>query len=293
MRHLRYSGGQFDGVRDVRLAFHAWEVPRARAAIAIVHGLGEHGRRYTDLAERLAAYGFSTFSYDQRGHGISEGRRGHASQFRYLVQDLERFRRTVEGLVDLGTPLFLLGHSMGGLVALRYLEEYDSPFTGSVIISPWLATAVPIPRWKILAASAIEHVLPALPLRSGLNPEHLSRDHNVVQAYRDDPLVHDCVTPRLFNDASRAMGLVMQRGEKLRTPLLFYLAGEDRIVSTLRSNAFARALPARDVTIRIRDSDYHEILNEPGKALVIQEIRDWVAARIPAARRTERGVAAH
>jgi len=283
VKRVRYSGGEFEGVRDVRLAFHAWEVPRARAAVVVVHGLGEHGRRYADLAERFATNGFSTFAYDQRGHGMSEGRRGHVARFRHFVQDLERFRRTVEGLVDFGTPLFLLGHSMGGLVALRHLEEYDAAFHGSIIVSPWLATAVPIPRWKTLAANTIEHLLPAFPLRSGLDPDHLSRDPNVVQAYRDDPLVHDRITPRLFNDASRAMGLAMQRGEKLRTPLLFLLAGQDRIVSTLRSNAFARALPARDVTIRIREDDYHEILNEPGRAIAIQEIRDWIAARIPAA----------
>lgn len=277
---IRRSVGTIVGVRGSRLSYRTWEAANARAALVIVHGLGEHSGRYAEFGERMAGYGISTFAMDVRGHGLSEGRRGHVSSFDVFLQELDRFRREVEGLADFRIPLFLLGHSFGGLIALRYQEEYNTRFDGAIISAPWLATAVHVPRWKVNAAQSLSRLLPALPFRAGIRAEHLSHDPDIVEAYRADPLVHDRITPRLFTELSTAMGLALQRSDRIQEPLLFMVAGDDRLVDTERSLTFARSITAADITIRVYPGYYHEILNEVDRAVIHREIRDWIAARV-------------
>jgi alpha-beta hydrolase superfamily lysophospholipase len=277
---IRRSDGTIVGVRGSRLSYRTWEAANARAALVIVHGFGEHSGRYAEFGERMAGYGISTFAMDVRGHGLSEGRRGHVSSFDVFLQELDRFRREVEGLADFRIPLFLLGHSFGGLIALRYQEEYNTRFDGAIISAPWLATAVHVPRWKVNAAQSLSRLLPALPFRAGIRAEHLSHDPDIVEAYRADPLVHDRITPRLFTELSTAMGLALQRSDRIQEPLLFMVAGEDRLVDTERSLTFARSITAADITIRVYPGYYHEILNEVDRAVIHREIRDWIAARV-------------
>lgn len=277
---VRRNEGSILGVGRVRLQYRTWEVPGARAGIVVVHGLGEHSGRYEGFGARMADYGFSTFAMDLRGHGLSDGRRGHVPTFDALLQDVDRFRREVQGLADVRAPLFVLGHSMGGLIALRYQEEYSNAFHGAIIVSPWLATALPVPRWKITLANLVAPALPALPVHNGIDAGYLSHDPDVVRAYRFDPLVHYRITPRLFVEASRAMGLVLQRADRLTGPLLFLIAGDDRLVDSRKSLQFARQLPADLTTIRHYPGMYHEVLNEVERTLPQRDVRDWIAARI-------------
>jgi lysophospholipase len=273
------STGFFEGVGRLRLHYETWEVPRATAALVVVHGLSEHTGRYETFAERMAARGFSTFCFDLRGHGLSEGRRGHVGRFEMFLQDLDRFRREVQALVDRDRPLYLLGHSMGGLIALRYLQEYDSPFQGAVITSPWLGTIMTVPRWKVLLGAVLERILPALPLRAGVRAQDLSHDPAIVEAYDADPLIHDRITPRLFREVSTAMGLVTQRAGRIGIPLLFLLAGDDRVIDADRVAVLARTMAADDVTLHVLPGQYHEILNEVERESTFALIADWIRER--------------
>lgn len=274
---LQQNHGYFEGVGRLRLHYRTWEVADPEAVIVLVPGLFEHGGRYGELGEFMAAYRFSTFALDLRGHGSSEGRRGHVSRFDVFLQDLDRFRREVQGLVPLGVPVFLLGHSMGGLIGLRYLQEYDPPLAGAILTSPWLATAYPTPRWKVLLGNVLERVLPAFPFSIQLDPADLTGDPARAAAYDEDPQIHSTVTPRMFNEMSSAMDVVFRRADRIRLPMLFLLAGADSVVSTERSVAFARSLPSRYVTVDVLDGLRHEVLQERERALVMAEIRDWIS----------------
>jgi alpha-beta hydrolase superfamily lysophospholipase len=276
----RRSHGSILGVGDVRLAFRACEAVAPKAALVIVHGLGEHSGRYDEFASSMAGSGISSYALDLRGHGQSEGRRGHVPAFDVWLQEVDRFRSEAEGLAGGGVPLFLLGQSMGGLIALRYMEEYPGAFRGAVICSPWLATAMAVPRWKTLLAPVMARFAPALPFPHGLDPDHLSRDPAVAVAYRNDPLAQPSITPRAFAEVAHAMGQVLQRSDRIRAPLLFLMGDADSIVDTDSALRFARSLAAPDVTVRVRPGALHELLHETDRHLVFREIREWVMARV-------------
>ena len=273
---LQANHGYVEGVGRIRLHYRTWEVESPDAALIVVHGMFEHSRRYQELAETLGRSGISTFAIDLRGHGESAGRRGHATRFNILLQDLDRFRREVRGLIDVDTPLFLLGHSLGGLISLRYLEEYEPTFDGAIISAPWLGTAYDVPRWKVLLAHVADRIAPALPFPEQLDVDKLSRDPERVADYRDDPLIHRTITPRMFSEISGAIDLALRRGDRIDVPLMFLLPGDDRIISTDRSLAFARGLEGHRTTIRLLEGFYHEVLQDRGRGAVIAEVRDWI-----------------
>lgn len=277
----RRSHGYMEGVGRLRLHYRAVEVEDPRGALLLAHGLFEHSRRYEEFASFMAGHGFSTFMLDLRGHGSSEGRRGHVRSFDVLLQDLDRFRREVQGLVPLDLPLFLVGHSLGGLIALRYLEEYDLGFTGAVITSPWLGTIVPTPRWQIIAGSLMNHILPAFPFPFRLDPDDLTRDPDRAADYREDRQIHSTITPRLFAETSSAIELALRRGERITVPVLFIIAGADRIVDSERTMAFARGLPADRIDIQLLEDHYHEVLQEPDRTATMALIRDWIQDQLP------------
>lgn len=268
--------GYLEGVGRVRLHYRAWEADAPRAGLILVHGMFEHSRRYQEFGEGMAADRLSTYALDVRGHGASEGRRGHVSRFEILLQDLDRFRREVQGLTPPALPLFLVGHSLGGLIALRYIEEYDAPLAGSVITAPWLGTAVPVPRWQVLMANVLTRILPAFPFPFRLDPAILSHDDQRVADYRDDPEIHGTITPRMFTEISSAIHLALQRGDRIDIPVHFLLAGDDLVVDTARSLAFARSLPERVVTVEVLDGLYHEVLQERDRAAVVAAVRGWI-----------------
>lgn len=274
------SHGYLEGVGRLRLHYQTWETPNPRAALILVPGLADHSGRYERFAVDMAAYGYSTFALDLRGHGQSEGRRGHVRRFDHLLQDLDRFRREVEGLVRIDCPTFLVGHSLGGLIALRYLEEYAVDFAGSVLSAPWLATALDVPHWKVGLARILTRVAPALPQSANIPPQELSRDPAVVEAYESDPLVHGTITPRMFTEVSQAMALVHQRAERITVPLLFLLPGADRVTSTERTRAVARSIEHVDVTVKLFPEAHHELFNEIDRSLVLVELRNWLATRL-------------
>lgn len=277
----RQNHGYVEGVGRIRLHYRSWEADTPRAAVIVIHGLFEHSRRYEEFAGYMSSHGFSTFVPDLRGHGASEGRRGHARSFDILLQDLDRFRREVQGLVPVDLPLFLFGHSLGGLIGLRYLEEYDVGLRGAIMTSPWLGTAMPIPRWQVLAAAVLNRILPAFPFPFKIDPDLLTHDQERSADYRQDPQIHSTITPRLFTETSSGIELALRRGDRIRVPVLFILAGDDRIVDTDRSLAFARSLPSDDIEIEVLDGQYHEVLQEPGRVAIMAKVRGWMADRLP------------
>lgn len=270
--------GVFEGVGGLQLRYRSWAPPTPSAAVLVVHGLADHSGRYDRLARELAEDGLATFALDLRGHGHSEGRRGHAPRFEVLLHEVERFRRRVQETEAGALPQFLLGHSMGGLITLRYLQEYRPPLRGAIVMSPWLRTAVAVPGWKLVLARVLDRLLPALPIPAGIPVEELCGDAGVVAAYRADPLVHGSITPRLFIEAGNAMELAFLHHDRIETPILLLYGEEDRIVDPARIAELGVALEG-DATVHGFAGLRHELFNEPERGRVMETVREWVGRR--------------
>lgn len=276
---FREASGHVDA-EGVRLHYRAWPADRSRAALLVVHGMFEHSRRYRELARVMVGAGVSTYALDLRGHGASGGRRGHVRRFDVFLGDVHRWVEEVGATLPDALPRFMLCHSLGGLIGLRYLEEYDPPFNGAVVTSPWLRLANRVPAWQRGLAAVLDRVFPTIRFPTGLDPALLSHDPERVADYQDDPQIFSTMTPRLWHEVSDAADRLFERSDRIAVPLLMLLAGDDRIVDTSRSMELARSLTAEDVTTRVLTGYYHEVLQETDRVAVMAEILDWMEARL-------------
>lgn len=264
----------------------------ARGTVLLVHGLGEHVGRYEHLAAQLNDWGWHVVGHDQRGHGASGGARGDIPAADSLLLDLALVIDELRADAQLGAgPLVLLGHSMGGLVASRFvagglsvnhggvLPAWFRPVDALVLSSPALDPGMS-PLQKLLLAVA-HPLLPHLAVGNGLKPAWISRDAAVVQAYKNDPLVHDRVTPalaRLIADEGRT---VIEHAPAWVVPTLLMWAGADRCIAPAGSAAFLAQAPTTVVQGHEFAALYHEIFNEPERELVFARLRRWLDARFP------------
>ncbi len=255
----------------------------ARGSVLIVHGLGEHIGRYAHVAARLNSWGWQVVGYDQRGHGRSDGPRGGLRTDDDLLQDLAAVIDAVRTAQP--GPLVLLGHSMGGLVAARFVAgkagaSWPRPVDALVLSSPALDPGMSIPQ-KLLLAS-LGRLAPNLSLGNGLKPEWISRDAQVVRNYVADPLVHDRVTPRLARFIVDGGQAVAQRAGDWTLPTLLMYAGSDRCVAPAGSAGFAAAAPQAMVAAHEFRPLYHEIFNEPEQDEVFGVLGEWLQGLGPA-----------
>ncbi len=269
------------GADGAKLHLQWWPLPQpdgARGTVLIVHGLGEHIGRYEHLAQRLSSWGWQVVGPDQRGHGRSDGARGALPADDTLLLDLaqiiDRVRATWPG------PLVLLGHSMGGLVAARFVagegEAWHRAVDALVLSSPALDAGLSPLQKGLLAL--LGRPAPDLAVGNGLKAAWLSHDATVVRAYIDDPLVHDRITPRLTKFIVEGARVVFERAPRWPLPTLLLYAGADRCVAPAGSAAFAAAVPAGQLTHQAFASMYHEIFNEPDSAPVFAALEAWLAA---------------
>ncbi len=251
-----------------------------RGTVQIVHGLGEHIGRYEGLAAALNAAGWHAVGHDLRGHGRSEGPRGQIAGEYTLLVDLAA---AIDHLREAGGgPHVLLGHSLGGLIAARFVAEslmnsatpWARDVDGLVLSSP--AFDAGLGRLRGALVSLLARTLPDLPLPNGLDPAWISRDPAVVRRYREDPLVHSRITPQLARFIVDAGERVLSRAAPWRTPTLLMWAGADRCVAPAGSATFARQAPAERLTAREFPMLFHEIFNEPERHQVLQTLTTWL-----------------
>ena len=269
---LEVADGQSLLLRD-------WPLEKARGAVLIVHGLGEHSGRYDRLAEWFNQRGYSVRAYDQRGHGQSPGRRGALRHGDDLLADLAAVY-TDYASAQAHVPL-LLGHSMGGLVALRAVLD-------GCIVPPALVLSSPALRsWEsprmIRLAGLLSRIVPNLPLRNGLNASKLSHVPQVVADYRNDRLRHSWITPRLAHFIFRDGAACIADAARLAVPTLLLVADADELVDPAGSRAFAKAAAASgQLTTRYFSTLYHELFNEaePGRSQVLMQLADWLGRQL-------------
>jgi alpha-beta hydrolase superfamily lysophospholipase len=268
-----------DGL-DLAVEHHRVANPHAR--LVIVHGYAEHKGRYGELVAALTAARYECHLLDLRGHGASGGRRGHVSEVAEYRSDLDRFVETVRAGSDPGTPLLLVGHSLGGLISLDYVLHHPEAFAALAVGSPYLAPAFEIPAFKKTLGTLAANVVPTFALESGLKPEWLSHDPQVVRAYAEDPLVFSKTTLGWFTAVEAAQDEVFARAGEIRLPILMMAGSGDQIADHRRTREVFERLGSADKRLKIYDGLFHELFNEVDRARVVSDLLAWLAARTPA-----------
>jgi len=276
---VKHVEGQFAGVKGLEIYWRSWqgEMP-ARATVVISHGAGEHSGRYEHVAIRLTGRGYVVYALDHRGHGRSEGRRALVDRLEHAAADLdvlvERARREHPD-----APLFLLGHSLGGTIALRYALKRQDKLDGLILSGPVAVVDLP-PAPVRLAAKALSAVAPWMPAL-GVDPAVVSRDPSEVEAYRTDPLVHHGKLPvRTVAEIASATEAFPEQVSSLTLPMLLVHGSEDRLSPVQGSRMVHERAGSEDKTLKVYDGLFHEVLNElpEDREHVLADIVGWLHA---------------
>lgn len=247
-------------------------------AVVLVHGAGDHSGRYGHVVRALTSQGIPVVTGDLPGSGLTEGLAGHVDTFDEYLDAVERWVTEASQLVACGRVV-LLGHSMGGLITVRYLQERLSrtpQVIAAVLSSPCLKLAVEVPGWKKGLAALLDAATPRLRMSSGLSASLVSRSPEVVRAYEDDPHCGIPVSVRWYRELTRAMGQARTKAEQIRVPVLLMQAGQDLLVDARAAEPFFKRLPAGGKYVEYPEC-YHELFNEPEQGEVLQEMAEWLA----------------
>jgi alpha-beta hydrolase superfamily lysophospholipase len=278
MTALPETTGEFASPDGIKIFYRQYQADPERARMVIAHGVGEHSGRYGNVIERVIPKGISVWVPDHRGHGQSGGKRGHVLNFVQYLTDLRLSVDLARKNLPEGMPCFLLGHSMGGLIALNFAQRYPELIDGVIASSPCLGMVIEIPAIKKVLGSVMSYVWPGMTMDSELDATKISHDENVVSAYKNDSLVHNRVSARFFTELLAAMESVNQQASTLNVPVLMQVAGEDYLVNARSSRQFFEKLTHEDKTLQIYDGMYHEIYNEleDQKERVLDDLEAWL-----------------
>lgn len=272
---MKTESGKFTGAGGMEIFWQCWPTENPRAVCLIAHGLGEHLGRYEHVAAALGERGIGAFALDHAGHGRSGGKRGHVLSFNWYLADLDALRKKAEEKFP-PLPCFLLGHSLGGLIAARYAEKRGNGLSGLILSSAALRVEVDAPALKLAAGRFFSKVLPGLSMSNGLNPDFLSHDPQVVAAYVSDPLVHNRVSARWFTEFTAAIESAQAEAGRITFPVLVMQSGEDKLVAPQGAKEFFDRLTVADKTLQIWDGFYHEMFNEVEKEKPISFLLSWI-----------------
>jgi acylglycerol lipase len=243
------------------------------ATVLVVPGYADHANRYRELGHTFARLGLRTVALDLRGHGHSAGRRGHLDRFDHYLADVDAAAQA------LGEKFFLLGHSMGGLVALDWVTRRpEGSVRGLIVTNPFVELGAPVPPFKLKIGELAGKLWPTLALPSGIDPAGISRDLAIVEAYRRDPLVFTTATAGWFREITVAHARVRALAS-VDMPLLYIHSDADRVVSSAAHAALGAQLASPDKTVWLRAGEYHEVLNELDRKTLHADIAQWIKAR--------------
>ena len=277
---MKHQEGFFKGVRDANIYFQSW-LPESepKAVLLIVHGLAEHSGRYMNVVNHFVPLGYAIYGFDHLGHGKSDGTRVCVKRFDDYTNTLKVYfdmihRRQPE------KPIFLVGHSMGGLISAVYLLDHQAELAGAVLSGAAVKIPGNITPTMLLLGKMLSALIPRFGL-IGLDANGVSRDPAVVQAYVSDPLVHmGKTTARLAAEMLKAMQYVSGQASKITLPIMIVQGSADKLVDLVGAQMLYDMVSSTDKKIRIYDGLYHEVFNEPEHDKVLRDVEEWLEAHL-------------
>jgi alpha-beta hydrolase superfamily lysophospholipase len=277
---MKHQEGFFKGVRGANIYYQSW-MPEGepKAILLIVHGLAEHSGRYMNIVNHFIPLNYAVYGIDHFGHGKSEGTRGFVDRFEDYTKPLKTYFDMIR-LWQSRKPIFLVGHSMGGLISAVFLIDHQNELRGAVLSGAAVKILNNITPVTLIVGKMLSTLIPKFRLL-GVDAEGICRDPAVVQAYVNDPLVHGGkTTARLAAEMLKAMQFVMAQAKKITLPIMLVQGSADRLVDPAGSQMLYKAVSSADKTIRIYDGYYHEVFNEPEHSKVLHDVEIWLEAHL-------------
>ena len=277
---MKHFESNWQNKQGLNFYVQGWEPnQKPKAVIALIHGLGEHTGRYVPMGKAFTEAGYALIGFDLRGHGKTGGARGHFPSIDAVMDDIHEFFAFLRGRYPKNSSFFIYGHSLGGLLTLTFVLKKQPKVNGVVVTSPGLRTSLQDQKFKVMMANVLGALAPTITLSSGLDPTTLSGDQKVVDAYVNDPLVHDKTSTGFGKSSLGAIDFTFAHASEFRAPLLVMAGSEDKLTYPSGGREFVKMIKG-DVTFKMWDGMYHEIHNEPGKAEVLNYAIKWMNNRL-------------
>lgn len=276
---MKTQSGNFKAQDGTPIYWKGWtpdDAARVKAVVHVIHGYAEHIDRYGNVVGELLPADYAVFGTDHRGHGKSEGKRGHVLSFQEFIDDEKQFQRDVIRAKFPNLPCFVLGHSMGSLIAMNFVEQSAEGIRGLVLSGTGSRPGTDIPKILLAATRILSSLLPSIHVKSPLPPEFISRDPEVVRAYVEDPLVYNVITPRLAHEMNRYVVIGAQNAGRIQIPVLIQLGSRDTAFSGQKE--LFEMVGAKDKTFKPYEGLKHEVYNEllEDRTRVLADLRTWL-----------------
>ena len=274
--------GTFFGYKDVELFYQIWRSDQTRGTIVVTHGLAEHSENYNTFAQELAQDGYTVVAWDLRGHGRSEGKRGYVEDFSDYSHDHDLMIKFVKAQIHKREkPLFLFGHSLGGLITLKTLLLHAPAHVQAVLLSsPALGVSLEVPAIKVKAARFLSDWAPKVTLYNEINYRDLHKNEELIKKYQQDPLRHEKISPRLFLGMMSSIDEVFRQAQDIHLPLLMQLAGQEKVVSTSSSQKFFDLVSSKRKEIHIYPDSFHEIFNDIESPSAFKDLKNFLQKNV-------------
>lgn len=271
--------GQFTGQDGLALYYQRWSPENpSKAMLGLVHGLGSHSGWFDNLAQRLVAQGYGVYGYDLRGHGHSAGQRGYINDWSEFRGDLVAFQRLMQSESPT-QPLFMLGHSLGGVIALDYVLQHPKALSGLITMAPAIGP-VGISPVKLAIGKILSRLWPRFTLNSGIAPNSGSHDPAIVVAYANDPLRHRKGTARLVTEYFKTTHFIHSHLQALTLPTLILHGSHDVVALPESGRRFFEAILSEDKEYREYTGGYHDLHNDDCAPKVVLDITHWLDRQV-------------
>ena len=277
---MNHTEGTFKGIRDANIYYQAW-LPdvRVKAVMLVVHGAAEHSGRYMNIVNHFVPLGYAVYSLDHFGHGRSDGQRVYVESFDDYIEPLNTFYTMIRRWQP-DKPIFILGHSLGGLIETYYLLDHQKEFTGAVVSAPSIKIQDTISPMTITMGKLLSKITPKAGLLA-LDAKAVSKDPAVVEAYVTDPLVYTGkLTARLAAEMLRAMQRVTDEVGTISLPMIIVQGKADKLVDPSGAQMLYDKSGSTDKTLKMYDGLYHEVFNEPEREQVLTDVENWLESHL-------------